>query len=126
MVRNASIITVRKWLRTILIMMVAVIASMSLHHGAMAASPAAHDHSAAHLDLPVGEADCLVDCDARSHSMPACCGMGLCLSGLPVGPQSARFAPALVSDSSYHRNLSPRSWWSRIDRPPKNSVRAAV
>lgn len=126
MVLSATVIPARTRLRTILIVMVAVIASMTMHHGAMATSPPPHDHSIAHLSLHAGESACLVECDGQSHSMPICCGMGLCLSGLPVEPQPGHLAPSLDSPGSYSCNLSPRHRSSRIDRPPKNSVRAAV
>jgi hypothetical protein len=126
MVRTASATTGRARLLAIVIVMAAVTISLTLHHGVMANSPAEHDHSIAHLLQPAGEPVCLVNCHDRSHSMPVCCGMGLCQSGLPVGPQPVHAPPSLGSTDFYYCALSPRHSSSRIDRPPKNPVRDAV
>lgn len=126
MVRNASIAAFRMRMRVILIVTVAVVASMTLHHGAMASAPAAHDQVEAHIHHPSEAPDCTGVCGTRPHSMPACCGMGLCLTGLPAEPQSGLSAERQPAKPNFHRGLIPNFIVSRIDRPPKNSVRAVV
>lgn len=126
MIRNPSLTAFRMRLHVILVVMVAVVASMTLHHGAMASAPTAHDHVASHLDQRSEDAGCTGDCGTRSHSMPACCGIGLCLSGLPVTPQSKLLVEPESAAGFLDRGLIPKSVVSRIDRPPKNSLRAAV
>ena len=123
MVRNAAF---RTRMRVIFVVMVAVVISMTLHHGAMASAPTAHDHVEAHLDQGWEDARCTGDCGTRPHSMPACCGIGLCLSELPVAPQSELLAEPKSVARAFQRGLLPKSVVNRIDRPPKNSVRAAV
>ena len=123
MVRNAAF---RTRVRVILLVMVAVVASMTLHHGAMASAPTAHGHVELHLDYRLEDAGCTVHCGTRPHSMPACCGIGLCLSELPVAPQSELLAQPRSAACFLHRGLIPKSILSRIDRPPKTFARVAV
>ncbi|SMQ67735.1 hypothetical protein SAMN06295905_1569 [Devosia lucknowensis] len=117
MVRSSTLLALRMRVRLVLMVMVAVAASMTLHHGAMASGPvlstshASHEHH--HGD------DCHGDCSGGVHSMPMCCGMGLCLSGLPVSPQaSLRMAPVSVKVPEPDMT-DPRWPIDRIDRPPK-------
>lgn len=123
MVRNSAF---RTRVRVILLVMVAVVASMTLHHGAMASAPTAQNHAEARIAHPVEDAGCTVDCGTRPHSMPACCGIGLCLSGLPVAPSSELLAARKSVARVFHRGLIPKSLKSRIDRPPKGSARDEV
>lgn len=125
MVRNASATAFRMRIRVILIVMMAVVASMTLHHGAMASAPEAHDHVEAHIHHP-SDSDCTGVCGTHPHSMPTCCGIGLCLTGLPAEPQSWRSAEPQPAKRLFHRDLIPNSIASRIDRPPKSSGRAVV
>jgi hypothetical protein len=105
--------------------MVTVVVSMTMHHGAMASEM---DHAGHH---PVGQAHhvsdqpCAGDCAGDSHGMPTCCGMGLCLSGLPVPPQAGLAVKLGASTSPFGRVLEPRAVVFRIDRPPKFLDRAA-
>lgn len=117
MVRNRTLLAWRRRVQLMLMVMVAVAASMSLHHGAMASGPTlSHDHSAAehhHSD------DCEGDCGSTVHSMPICCGMGLCLTGLPSSPQ-AELHLATASSPVADLASTDRRWpITRIDRPPK-------
>lgn len=109
-------------MRIILMVMVAVVASMTLHHGAMATAPVAHDHHL-HADHQVEGAACTQDCSVPSHSIPACCGMGLCLSGVPVILQIEQFPLQRNATSTLDCSLRPQSMGGRIDRPPKISDR---
>ena len=110
-------------MRIILMVMVAVVASMTLHHGAMATAPVAHDHAHLHADHQVEGAACSQDCSVPSHSIPACCGMGLCLSGVPVILQVEQFPLQRNATSTLDCSLRPQSMGGRIDRPPKISDR---
>jgi hypothetical protein len=123
MTASVSLMLIRTQMRMILMVMVAVVASMTLHHGAMAAAPAAHDHAQLHVEHEVEDAACTQDCSVPSHSIPACCGMGLCLSGLPVTPQAEQYPPQRNATGVLDCGLLPRSFVGRIDRPPKISDR---
>jgi hypothetical protein len=123
MTARVSLTHIRARMRMILMVMVAVVASMTLHHGAMAAAPAAHDHAQLHVEHEVEYAACTPDCSVPSHSVPACCGMGLCLSGLPVPPQAEQYPPRPNATGVLDCGLLPRSFVGRIDRPPKISDR---
>ena len=122
MVRNSTSIAWHRRVRLVLFAMVAVAASMTLHHGAMASGPKlAHTHGvAAHHG-----ADCHHDCEGAVHSMPICCGIGLCLTGLPVKPENhLRIAPI---SSAIAGPLAIDTRWpiDRIDRPPKSFLERA-
>lgn len=123
MVRNPAFMT---RVRVILLAMVAAVASMTLHHGAMASAAAAHHHVEAHVDHRSEDASCTGGCGTRAHSMPACCGIGLCLSGLPVAPQPEPCAEPRSVARAFEGSLPRKSVVIRIDRPPKNSIRAAA
>ena len=107
-------------MRSILMVMVTVVASMALHHGAMAAAPAAHGHAQSHIDHQAEGDPCAQECRVSSHSIPACCGMGLCLSGLPVGLHAERYLTRRNAADFLDPGLQPQSTMRRIDRPPKN------
>lgn len=113
----------RARIRLILAVLVAVVASMTMHHGAMArsnglshAAAAAHHH-ASHA--------CIGSCEPERHSMPVCCGMGLCLSGMPAAPITTlpplRPAIMVVGLSA----TKPQWPLVRIDRPPKDFLQTA-
>jgi hypothetical protein len=105
-------------IRLVFAVMVAVVASMTLHHGAMAQGSELDRHQVASTSHDGGHA-CFADCTPTDHSLPVCCGMGLCLSGMPVDPadllqelsNTARFAQLTTA--------GPLKMRSRIDRPPK-------
>lgn len=115
----------RHSLRLILAIMVTVVLSMTMHHGATAWDM---DHAGHH---PVGQSHhvsdqpCEGDCAGDSHGMPTCCGMGLCLSGLPVPPQASLLAELGTPAVTWGQGLEPRPVVFRIDRPPKFLDRAA-
>lgn len=123
MTASVSLMLIRTHMRMILMVMVAVVASMTLHHGAMAAAPAAHDHAQLHVEHEVEDAACTQECSVPSHSIPACCGMGLCLSGVPVIIQIEEFPLQRNSTSTLNCGLRAQSMSGRIDRPPKISDR---
>ena len=110
-------------MRSILMVMVTVVASMTLHHGAMAAGPAAHGHAQSHIEHEVDGDLCTQECPASSHSIPACCGMGLCLSGLPVNMREEQYLPRRNAQEVLDWGLQRWSLIERLDRPPKNSGR---
>ncbi|MAN44763.1 MAG: hypothetical protein CMF04_00955 [Hyphomonas sp.] len=110
-------------IRLVLAVMVAVVASMTLHHGAMAQGSALDRHQIASTSHH-GDHACVADCTPADHSMPVCCGMGLCLSGMPVDP--ADLLPE-VSDTSVFAQVAtaaPIWMYDRIDRPPKDFPKA--
>jgi hypothetical protein len=110
-------------IQLVLAVMLAVVASMTLHHGAMAEGSELDRH---HIGLTShhGDHSCTADCTPADHSMPVCCGLGLCLSGMPVDPSD--LLPE-VSDTSLFGRVAPAApfWmYERIDRPPKVSPKA--
>lgn len=108
--------------RLILAIMVAVLVSMTFHHGAMASVAGMHTHAEqahSHEDYP-----CATQCQQRSHSMPVCCAMGLCLSAIPGNFLSATAPSASVTMVGTYRSVTPRWSAERIDRPPKGFVRS--
>lgn len=110
-------------IRLIVAILVAVVSSMTLHHGAMARSdgmPIA----------PVGahhqiDSSCTDGCGTDRHSMPVCCGMGLCLSGMPVAPIAT--LPVERTSDIFSEPTEFRPCWVfvRIDRPPKAFLEVA-
>jgi len=102
----------RRRARLIVAIMVAVLASMSLHHGAMASGPAAAHH---HIDA---SGNCGESC-SEPHDVIACCAMGLCLSGLPAAPRDGMLSATSSADHEMRADLAPRWMGKRIDRPPK-------
>ena len=118
MIANTAGLQLRNTLRLVLAVMVAVVASMTLHHGAMAQGSDLDGHAVASMSQHGPDA-CVADCTPADHSMPVCCAMGLCLSGMPVD-----FADILTkaSDLSIFAQLAPAGPFkmlNRIDRPPK-------
>lgn len=122
MLREAKTLAAGARLRMILIVMAAVVFSLTLHHGAMASTPTAIEQ-VSHHDR--GD-DCGQDCGLRAHSIPACCGMGLCLSALPMSSQWSLAAVLVSAAGLAIFGLSPRWPPNRIDRPPKGLLSVAV
>jgi hypothetical protein len=122
MVREAKTLAAGAQLRMILIVMAAVVSSLTLHHGAMASTPTAIEQ-VSHHDRG---ADCGQDCSPPSYAMPACCGMGLCLWGLPLVSQSSLSAPLQAAKGSAIAGMASRWPPNRIDRPPKHLLSVAV
>lgn len=107
---------IRQRIRLIAMVIAAVVVSMTMHHGAMASSftlgtTTGHHHSE--------NGDCEGPCLSDAHGAVACCGMGLCLSALPIAPMASMPAYAATDHGIVVRGLIPRQAWGRIDRPPK-------
>ncbi len=98
-------------------------ASMTLHHGANGSCSRCAHHAPLHVEHEVEDAACTQECSVPSHSIPACCGMGLCLSGLPVTPQAEQYPPRRNATGVLDAACFHRSFVGRIDRPPKISDR---
>lgn len=109
----------RTRIRLVLAVMVAVVASMTLHHGAMAQGYELGRHQIASTSNH-GDHACFADCTPTHHSMPVCCGMGLCLSGMPVDPAELLLELSNTARFAKLTTASPLEMRSRIDRPPKN------
>jgi hypothetical protein len=122
MVASVSLMLIRARMRMTVMLMVAVVASMTLHQSAMAAAPAAHDHAQLGIEHEVEGDACTRDCRVSPHSTPACCGMALCLSGLPVTPQAEQYPSRRNAPDFLNCGLRAQSFAGRIDRPPKNFV----
>lgn len=114
---------VRTSIQLVLAVMLAVVASMTLHHGAMAKSSELDRH---HIGFTShhGDNSCTANCTPADHSMPVCCGVGLCLSGMPVDP--ANLLPEVSDTSFFGRVAAAAPFWmhERIDRPPKVAPKA--
>lgn len=104
----------------IIAVVLAVVSVMTLHHSAMASQLAVAHHQ--HQDHVRPDQDCgRLACEQHHHTLPECCGMGLCLAALP--------GPAAATPPTWNR--SPRhpvathvnvSWpIARLDRPPRHS-----
>lgn len=106
-------------IRLVLAVMVAVLASLTMHHGAMAQGGDFERHAITSSSHHGGDA-CVADCTSDHHSMPVCCGMGLCLSGMPVDPGD--ILPKMSGNDAYAYVIVPGPIWllQRIDRPPKD------
>lgn len=105
----------------ILAIMVAVLVSMTFHHGAMASAPGMHVHAE---QTHGHEDDACAECQQRSHSVPVCCAMGLCLSAVPGSFVSAFVPFASMTPAGIYHSVTPRWSAERIDRPPKDFVRS--
>ena len=106
-------------IRVVIVVMLAVVASMTMHHGAMASDAGHHGYSSADLQHRVSDTDCYVDCTGEAHELLACCCTGMCMSGLPVAPQAAVLPAPKTPLLSTYAGIDPRSTYARIDRPPK-------
>jgi len=97
----------------LLAIMVAVVLSMTMHHSAMAAQPIALHH---HMEQSDGNHCHKAKCQ-HGHSMPECCGMGLCLAAIPVG---SVMCPAMHEQAQPQWVPQSMALWvyNRIDRPP--------
>jgi hypothetical protein len=106
-------------IRLLLAVMVAVLASLTLHHGAMARGGEFERQAITSSSHHAGGA-CIADCRSDDHSMPVCCGMGLCLSSMPVDPGD--MLPVMLGADAHAYVLVPTPEWllQRIDRPPKD------
>jgi hypothetical protein len=122
MLREAKSLGFGSRLRMILVIMAAVISSLTLHHSAMASTHSITEQLSHHER----GADCGWECSPPPHSMPACCGMGLCLSGLATAAQSSFASPRLSAKASAIFGMSLRWPLNRIDRPPKGPLSVAV
>lgn len=113
MLRKAKLLAAGVRPFVIFAIMAAVVSTLSLHHGAMAAPPTVIEAVTHH--------DCGKDCGLAMQPMPACCGVGLCLSGLPSAFQQSLAAP-LQSAKGYQMSGMAPCWpLNRIERPPKIS-----
>ena len=119
MARNIAIIELSKRMRLIVVVMLAVVASMTMHHGAMASDAGHHGYSPADLQHRVSDTDCDGDCTGGAHELLACCGMGLCMSVLPVAPEAAVSPTPQTPMLPNYAGIDPRPTYARIDRPPK-------
>ncbi|KKC34494.1 hypothetical protein WH91_02495 [Devosia psychrophila] len=106
-------------IRVVLVVMLAVVASMTMHHGAMASDAGRHGYSSADLQHRVSDTDCDGDCTGEAHELLACCGTGMCMSGLPIAQQAAVRPVPKAPIIPNHVGIDPRWTYSRIDRPPK-------
>lgn len=71
----------------IIAVVLAVVSTMTLHHSAMASQLAVAHHQ--HQTQTHTNDDCgVLACEQQHHTLPECCGMGLCLAALP-GPAAA-------------------------------------
>lgn len=121
MARRTAISIFRAHARLVLVIMLAVVASMTIHHGAMASVIDTPQLQHAHHE---NHGTCAGDCEPRTHSMPVCCAMGLCLSALVGNDYSEPFAVRHDDVGGLVASVMPRQTSERIDRPPKPSVRA--
>ena len=103
--------------RLIVAVMLAVVVSLSLHHGAMGAGTV-HAQAPFHTHLTDAEL-CGSNCPADPQGISACCGIGLCLSALPVAPQQGMTLPPSSTLASLLKNGVEQIVAGRIDRPPK-------
>lgn len=111
----------RGWrLPLMIVIMLAVLASLTLHHGAMASQPAA-GHHVQQNHVHSGDACVSPPCGQQHHTLPECCGLGLCLAALPV-PAVAE-TPGRSGGSHQLMPLHVDVRWPihRLDRPPRNS-----
>lgn len=115
MVRMLSLLSVRMRTRLVLMMLVMVVASMTFHHGTMAVS--AMDHQGAAVAVHHhGEGDTH---ERPGHSMPACCGIGLCLSGIPISLATVLMISIALPETMALVDVGPHWPHDRIYRPPK-------
>ena len=123
MTRSKISAKVGKRIRLVLAVMVAVLASLTLHHGAMARGGDLERHAITSSSHHGGNA-CVADCTSDQHSMPVCCGMGLCLSSMPVDPGD--MLPEMLGANAIAHLTAPGPFWmfDRLDRPPKDSNEA--
>ncbi len=110
-----------RWrMRLIIAVMLAVVSSMTLHHSAMASQFSVAHHQ--HQDQVHHDNDCgALACEQQHHTLPECCGMGLCLAALP-GP--AATTPPDWNRSPHHPLAThvDVNWpIERLDRPPRHS-----
>lgn len=103
--------------RLIAAVMLAVVVSLSLHHGAMGAGTL-HAQAPFHMHLTDTEL-CGGNCPADPRGISACCGIGLCLSALPVALQQGMRLPPSSTLASLLKNGVEQIVAGRIDRPPK-------
>lgn len=101
----------------ILAVLVAVVSSMSLHHGAMARTSGV-EHAVSDVNHHA-DVECEAHCDSDPHSMPVCCGMGLCLGGMPAAPSATLPVLRTVDRLADVTEPAPHRVIVRIDRPPK-------
>lgn len=121
MTQRSAMAAFRTHARLILTIMVAVVVSLTLHHGAMASMAMTHGHVEHHHQS--GQ-PCDVGCQPSSHSMPVCCAMGLCVSGITGAPMNSLFPKATTDQVGLLTSFVSRWVAHRIDRPPKEMVRA--
>ncbi|CAN7508777.1 hypothetical protein [Devosia sp. LjRoot3] len=121
MAQKSTLAAFRVHTRLILAIMVAVLVSMTFHHGAMASVTMTHGHVENHHQS--GQ-PCEVGCQPSSHSMPVCCAMGLCVSGITGAPMNSLFPKATTDQVGLLTSFVSRWVAHRIDRPPKEMVRA--
>lgn len=111
----------RRWrLRIVIAVVLAVISAMTLHHSAMASQLAVAQHQ--HQDHVDHDGDCgVLACEQQHHTLPECCGVGLCLAALP-GP--AATTPPNWNRFPHHPVAAhvDVNWpVFRLDRPPRHS-----
>lgn len=118
MARAATYLAVRARVRFVLLVMLAVVTSMTLHHGAMA-SPSGVPFQAMSSQHHHHQEACFGDCSSHTHSMAVCCGTGQCLSSLPAAPRPIAADWHMSPDDAELVGLGPRWLSHRIERPPK-------
>ncbi|QQR40079.1 hypothetical protein [Devosia rhizoryzae] len=124
MLRHEYVSASKAGMRAMMAIMFAVVLSMTLHHGTMAVAaeqPTGHAYSMAGHH---GAEECVGVC-GDAHELLVCCGMGLCLSGLPAAPHTTVPIELQANYASEPRTIEPRRSTDRIDRPPKSLDRAA-
>ncbi|UYN99387.1 MAG: hypothetical protein KIT02_15975 [Devosia sp.] len=93
---------------------VAAILSMGLHHAAMAAPAPVH-----HAPMAMHAHDGMPPAPAAPHTVMICCGLGMCLSGLPVSGPIALERRPLPMGRAIAGSLDRRWTPGLIERPPK-------
>lgn len=119
MIRSKVSAKVGVKIQLVLAVMVAVVASLTLHHSAMAVGTDFERYEITSSSHHAGDT-CAADCTSDYHTIPVCCGMGLCLSGTPVNPGD--LLPAMEGAMVFADVTTPGPFrvFERLDRPPKD------
>jgi hypothetical protein len=126
MARNSVSATAYARIWLVLAIAALIVSSLTRHHGAMARDFSFETPGIIASSHHAADARSADRCTSDRHSIPVCCGMGLCLSGIPPKTDDVLSKLSNADALAHLPCPEPFRMFDRIDRPPKDFPKAGT